>query len=422
MKPRRMQRVYDHRLVQLVQDTGDATLATRAGVPKSTAKGWTRRAPRPVTSVAATETGLADLRARVARLEKRVELMRAVLRILFALLRILKPDLAYLRVPAPGKARLLRAIHRTQGVLGLQRVLAIVGLSASRLRAWRQAEQGCLLADQSSCPSSSPTRLTPDEVSAVREMVTSPDLRHVPTGRLALLAQRRGTVFASPTTWYRLVRQRGWRRPRLRVHPAQPKLGIRASRPNEIWHVDTTLIRLLDNTRVYLHAVIDNYSRRILAWRLADRFDAANSVEVLVEAGKAVETGAPTPTLLADAGVENKNKGVDELIASGLLKRVLAQTEIHFSNSLIEAWWRILKHQWLFLHALDSATKVRSLVASYVTEHNSRLPHSAFRGQTPDEMFFGTGDGIPDALAKARAAARRTRLEINRARHCAVCA
>ena len=88
-----------------------------------------------------------------------------------------------------------------------------------------------------------------------------------------MLAQRIGRVLASPTTWHRLVRERGWRRPRLRVHPEGPKIGIRAHKPNDIWHIDTTVIRLLDGTRAYLHAVIDNYSRRILSWRLNDRFD-----------------------------------------------------------------------------------------------------------------------------------------------------
>jgi len=399
MKAKRIQRIYDHRLVQLVQQAGAPTIATRLGVPRSTVAGRLARAPRTVTTDALSDDAHAELRARVARLERRNEILRAVLRILFALLRILKPDLTRLRVPAPEKARLLRAVHRTQGVLGLRRVLAIVGLSASRLRAWRDAEKGCLLDDQSSCPKSSPTRLTVSEVSAVRRMVTSPDLRHVSTGGLAVLAQRMGSVFASATTWYRLVRERGWRRPRVRLHPAQPKVGIRATQPNEIWHIDTTLIRLLDHTKVYLHAVIDNFSRRILAWRLVDHFDPATSVAILVEAGRAAEAGAPVPTLLADAGVENKNKDVDELIASGLLKRVLAQTEIRFSNSMIEAWWRTLKHAWLFLHALTTATQVRSLVEFYVTEHNSKLPHSAFDGQTPDEMFFGTGEHVPDALA-----------------------
>lgn len=254
------------------------------------------------------------------------------------------------------------------------------------------------------------------EISAVREIVTSPDLRHVSTGGLAILAQRMGAVCASATTWCRLLRERGWRRPRERVHPAQPKLGIRATRPNEIRHIDTTLIRLLDHTRVYLHAVTDNFSRRILAWRLVDHFDPATSVAVLVEAG------APKPTLLADKGVENKNKDVDKLIESGLLKRVLAQTEIHFSNSMIEAWWRILKHSWLFLHSLTTATQVRSLVELYVTEHSSKLPHSAFDGQPPDEVYFGAGAHVLDALAMARAVARQARLATNRVEQCAVCA
>ena len=97
----------------------------------------------------------------------------------------------------------------------------------------------------------------------------------------------------------------------------------------------------------------------------------------------------------ADAGVENVNAQVDALITTGVLHRVLAFTELPFSNSMIEAWWRSLKHQWLFLHSLDSVTTVRRLVAFYVDDHNRVLPHSAFRGQTPDEMYFGTGDAVP---------------------------
>jgi transposase InsO family protein len=183
-----------------------------------------------------------------------------------------------------------------------------------------------------------------------------------------------------------------------------------------------TVIRLLDGTRAYLHAVIDNFSRRILAWRLADHFDVGNSVAVLVEAGRGLAGLASPPTLVADSGVENRNHAVDELVESGLLKRVLAMTEINFSNSMIEAWWRCLKHQWLFLNALDSVARVRKLVEFYVAEHNSKVPHAAFRGQTPDEMYFGTGAGIPEQLAAARTAARAARLKANREARCAVCA
>ena len=258
------------------------------------------------------------------------------------------------------------------------------------------------------------TMLTRPEIRAIEEMVTALDYRHVPIGTLAVLAQRLGTVWASPSTWYRLVRKFGWRRPRLRVHPAKPKVGLRTTRADEVWHIDTTVIRLLDGTRAYLHAVIDNFSRRILAWRVADTFAPVNSVAVLLEASRGATSSGTTPVVLADAGVENVNAQVDALIATGLLHRVLAFTELKFSNSMIEAWWRSLKHHWLFLHSLDSVATVRRLVEFYVQEHNRVLPHSAFHGQTPDEMYVGTGDAVPADLTLRAAAARRARVETNR--------
>ena len=272
-----------------------------------------------------------------------------------------------------------------------------------------------------SCPRTSPHRLTPSEVGVIEDMVTSPEFRHVPTGTLAVLAQRLGKVWASPSTWYHLVRKYGWRRPRLRVHPAKPKVGLRTTRADEMWHIDTTVIRLLDGTRAYLHAVIDNFSRRILAWRVADTFAPGNSVAVLLEASRRATSSDTTPVVLADSGVENVNAQVDELITTGVLRRVLALTELQFSNSMIEAWWRSLKHPWLFLHPFDSVTTVRRLVAFYVDEHNRVLPHSAFRGQTPDEMYFGTGDAVPADLTSRAVAARRSRVEANRSASCETC-
>jgi hypothetical protein len=88
---------------------------------------------------------------------------------------------------------------------------------------------------------------------------------------------------------------------------------------------------------------------------------------------------------------------------------------------MIEAWWRSLKHQWLFLHSLDSVTTVRRLVEFYVQEHNRVLPHSAFRGQTPDEMYFGRGDAVLADLTARAAAARLARAEANRSVTCGTC-
>ena len=103
---------------------------------------------------------------------------------------------------------------------------------------------------------------------------------------MLLHAQRIGKVFASATTWAKLVRERGWRRPRLHVHPARPTVGVRAAQPNETWHVDMTVLRLLDWTKAFLHAIIDNYSRKILAWTVATRLEPTTTCQLLLDAGK----------------------------------------------------------------------------------------------------------------------------------------
>ena len=313
--------------------------------------------------------------------------LTALLRLALALLHASGFHLTGARLPdGRDKRRILRAVDRAREYLPLRTLLRVMRVSPSRFHAWCRRQCACVLDDQSSCPRTSPSRLTRSEVRAIQDMVTSPEYRHIPTGTLAVLAQRLGKVWASPSTWYHLVRQNGWRRPRLRVHPAKPQVGLRTTRADEMWHIDTTVIRLLDGTRAYLHAVIDNFSRRILAWRVAETAAPVTSVAVLVDASRGATPSETTPVVLADAGVENVNAQVDALITTGVLRRVLAFTELKFSNSMIEAWWHSLKHQWLFLHSLDSVTTVRRLVAFYVGQHNRVLPHSAFHGQTPDEM------------------------------------
>ena len=110
---------------------------------------------------------------------------------------------------------------------------------------------------------------------------------------------------------------------------------------------------------------------------------------------------SPGPALaivVAGHTVENFNSAVDGVVESGLLTRVPSQTDITFSNSLIESWWRAIKHQRLYLNTLDTVATIRKLVAFYIDQHNTQLPHSAFRGQTPDEMCMRTGSKIPKQL------------------------
>ena len=61
------------------------------------------------------------------------------------------------------------------------------------------------------------------------------------------------------------------------------------------------------------------------------------------------------------------------------------------------------------MNTLDTVVSRKKLVAFYVWQHNIHLPHSAFKGQTPDEVYFGPGDGIPEKLEAAKSQARQLR-------------
>ncbi len=70
----------------------------------------------------------------------------------------------------------------------------------------------------------------------------------------------------------------------------------------------------------------------------------------------------------------------------------------------------MLKHGWFYLNRLESIEDVRKQRTFYVDQHNRVTPHSAFKGQTPDEMYFGQGSDIPRQIKDARAVAREAKI------------
>ncbi len=85
-----------------------------------------------------------------------------------------------------------------------------------------------------------------------------------------------------------------------------------------------------------MHAIIDNFSRRILAWTVRASFDTSVTALLLREAAKGLSD--TKPSAVTDSGVENINASMNELIESGIIKRVLAQVDVTYSNSMIESW------------------------------------------------------------------------------------
>jgi hypothetical protein len=179
------------------------------------------------------------LRARIATLGRRVRAVSTVLRLALTLIRVSGACLDGQRLSdAEAKRAVLHTVERARRVLPLPAVFRTLGISPSRYHAWQWAKQGCELTDQPSCPRSTPHRLTAEEIQTINGLVTGADCRHMSVRGLALHAQWIGKVFAHPATRAKRIREHAWRRPRRRVYPPKPTIGVRADRRNGAWHVD----------------------------------------------------------------------------------------------------------------------------------------------------------------------------------------
>ncbi len=214
MRAHRVRQTYDHRLRDAIAATGNTDLFRDVSIPASTRRTWARGDVRPVVASVDVELEVYDLLEQVDQLRQRARVQAAIIGLLVRLLNLRGGNLDGDRVPdGASKSAVLRAITSTTGLLSLSTALQIIGISSARYHAWRRREEGCGLDDQPSCPKSFPRQLTRDEVSTMRDFVESETHRHIAVQNLALYAQRLGKLFASASTWYKMIRERGWKRP-----------------------------------------------------------------------------------------------------------------------------------------------------------------------------------------------------------------
>jgi hypothetical protein len=161
-------------------------------------------------------------------------------------------------------------LDATAKLIPLKETLNLIDMSSARYFSWIKRKVLCQLPDQSSCPKLNPTKITSSEKSVIRELVTSKEYIHFSICLLALYAKRTGAVVASISAWHRIIREQGLRRACARIHPSKTKIAIRASMPNQYRHLDQSLLRLKNGTKIYIRAIIDNFSRYVLAWQATD--------------------------------------------------------------------------------------------------------------------------------------------------------
>ncbi len=172
-------------------------------------------------------------------------------------------------------------------------------------------------------------------------------------------------------------------------HKVYPYLlrGLSIDRPNQVWCADITYIPMAKGF-VYLVAVMDWFSRRVLSWRLSITMEADFCVEALQEA--IARHGQPE-IFNTDQGVQFTSAGfLDELESHGI--RVSMDGKGRFlDNIFIERLWRSLKYEDVFIKAYGSVAEARRGIGGWLSFYNEERLHQALGYRTPRAVFDGSG-------------------------------
>jgi putative transposase len=206
---------------------------------------------------------------------------------------------------------------------------------------------------------------------------------------------------------------------RPRFKKPKHKTGLRASAPNEKWHMDITKFKI-NVTEYSIYIIMDNFSRYILNWGVHHSASGEFMRDLLKEA---ISQFTPkNAQLIADGGSENNNIYVDELLTknTNTLTKLIAQKDISFSNSMVEAINKILKYNYLFPFGITSLQFLLQQLEFAINDYNNKRPHFSLKGSTPFEVFNNT-PWDRSVIANQFELARLDRLEINRKNTCDGC-
>ena len=173
-------------------------------------------------------------------------------------------------------------------------------------------------------------------------------------------------------------------------------------------------------TKKCISTLSSTICREWYSWRVFDHLSAEGTRQILIEAAQYLTSSIPD-IILVDGGPENRVEKYGDTLQWAKERMWRAWVDIAYLNSMIEAFWRKRKHSYLFKYNLDSLATVKRLIAKFIDEYNTLMPHSAFRGQTPAEIYFGIAPDIEKHLAEERTKAREKRIEFNRALSCDAC-
>ena len=170
-----------------------------------------------------------------------------------------------------------------------------------------------------------------------------------------------------------------------RGHKVYPYLlnEVEINRPNQVWAADITFVPMAAGF-AYLVAIMDVYSRKILAWRVSNTPDARMCVDALEEA----MTRFGTPEMFnTDQGSQFTSLAFTSVLEEAGIRISMDGKGRWIDNVFIERFWRSLKYEEVYLHAYDDVRDARRGVGRYIEYYNGRRRHASLERQTPDQAY-----------------------------------
>jgi RNA-directed DNA polymerase len=217
------------------------------------------------------------------------------------------------------------------------------------------------------------------------------------------------------STVYRRLKEQGWIQPRkVKTFPAGPEYRVKTSRPNEQWQTDATYLLVKNWGWYYLISVIDDYSRKILAWRLQRSMDAGAFSEVVEQAlefaGLARLDDSRRPRLVSDRGAALICEDFGQYLEARGIGHILASPYHPQTNGKIERYHRSCKER-IGLLVYETPEQMEDEIDAFVSDYNAERYHEALGNVTPDDVYYGRRESIMEKRRnlKQKTLARRKR-------------
>jgi putative transposase len=192
----------------------------------------------------------------------------------------------------------------------------------------------------------------------------------------------------------------GKKHPQHRIYPyLLRKLAI--TRPNQVWCSDITYIPVR-NGFLYLVAIMDWATRKVLTWRLSNTLDAGfcplgilrcNRLSAVVEALEEAIARYGKPEIMnTDQGSQYAGAGWITTLTKADIKISMDGRGRYLDNIFIERLWRSLKQEAVYLHEITDGFQAKRIIDTWIGFYNSERPHTALDKRTPDIAYFGQAE------------------------------